>query len=222
MLLSPAACAWRNGRLCCSAGSNNSAHSLLSSRPGWRERQPCAARLLAGDASMGLPRITEVLRAVCEPTDGNDPCKASGPRHGHGDYAHGKCSHISANLQVVYNLARPEGLLGVNSVCTAKLCAWNKPGDGSSYPETTLLANIPFTRPDRERAQDRLQAPSNSASRRASINPRVHPLLNTRGNSARVAARARFYAAANETYKSGVLLADRKAKRARCAGGNSN
>ena len=147
---------------------------------------------------VSVPVATEIVHAHCQPSDGSDPCSASG--HGHG-VVYGHCSHICALVQVGLNLLRPDGVIGVVVPGTAALCTWNVPGGGVCYPQTTKLSDMVFSTPqfNREAAPRSMCVNKRSDRSRHNPIPEPHVMLN---NAHPVAKRLRseLYSALRESF----------------------
>ena len=80
---------------------------------------------------------------------GSDGCKASNSPHG--------CVHLSALLQALQNLERPE-VAGGGDIPTARLCKWNSPGAGPAASCETPASQIRIMKPRRMlgRVRDRI------------------------------------------------------------------
>lgn len=147
-----------------------------------------------------VPQATSILRAVCEPVGNGEPCAASGSGDNHGGFVNGACSHVSAATQAVVNLLRPPGIIGVKQVCTSTLCRWNVPGEGEAFPVQTLLADILFEKPCRDRTTTRQTCPAVQTSNRPKLNPFANPQDNRRDTDNRIAKRRKLYASLRKDF----------------------
>jgi 5'-3' exonuclease len=104
-------------------------------------------------SSWTVKPVKRVLKAQCGPAEvGGECCRASGCSHKIG---YDNCTHISATLQVLFNLQRPPEVQMDHALvpCTAKLCSWNKPSEGSCFDIKVPIWTHMFSKPDSERNQ---------------------------------------------------------------------
>ena len=127
------------------------------------------------DPAVSVPVAEAVVHANCQPTDGCDPCQASG--HGH-KVVYDKCTHISALVQAALNLVRLDGVIGVKVPGTAALCAWNNPGEGATFAPGTRLASMAFVQP----IYDRDAKPRNTCMSAESDRGQYNPIANPQHN----------------------------------------
>ena len=123
-------------------------------------------------ANVSVPVAQRVAHANCQPTDGGDPCQASGFGHA---VVYDRCSHISAVVQAALNLVRPDGVVGVKVPGTAALCKWNNPGEGATFAPGTRLASVVFTQPIYQRDAKPRRTCMSEESNRGDFNPILDP-----------------------------------------------
>ena len=158
-------------------------------------------------AETQLKPVTEILRVACKPLGAGPKacyCRASGASHG--EFVYSMCTHASVLLQVVHNLLRPEGHTRADvEPCTARLCAWNCPGESDSAVAEQAAYFVSLAKPKRTRVVGRqVITACESSEGRANLRviPASHAALNVRSTPARDAARRTLYQHSREYYYS--------------------
>ena len=148
-------------------------------------------------SSRVIKPVVRVLKALCKPSKAGAPiCRASGATHG---IAYDKCTHISAALQVLRNIKRPDNV-DIDEDCmshTASLQVWHIPPDGESFDPSIPTAKFSLGSAVRTRTKARrIVACLTTTGSRAKLNPipvgKRH--LNHRDTDARKRARVELHA----------------------------